>query len=428
MKQSVDTRSSAVTPTRLRSLAPSAAGPHRLPAVRSLAPKLAPDRFAPRKAQVLAPDQLGTTYTEDVARNAGLTDGQAFKMMHDMGITVLRLGAYWDQIQAKGPGQEDFSQLDRQLALARKYHMKVILTVGMKAPGWPEGHIPSWAMPKDLKRDHATFLQRSDAWLAQHWGWWAKHGYSSAPGTDLAQNADLRKHALAYDKMLVEHVAGDSNIVAFQVENEPGVQFGPVGDYVGANFVKQEAQAIRAADPARRPLALNVGIPLSKESEELIKMPEFSLVGLDVYPEPGVSALGKLRPGTIGERSRMVTDPRQAKALVEKSGKQAYVAEMQAEPWNPVEWNANKSMENFDAQRRNGFDVIFPWNVRFVFSQYQRGDKSEFEAWKAMGQDLQAKTPPPPDPHGSLLARIQDDCKGLVEFFSGNDRGRLLGY
>lgn len=387
-----------------------------------------PAAAPPRSRQVLAPDQLGTTYTEDVAKNAGLTDAQAFALMHKMGITVLRIGAYWDQIQPGGPSDANFAELDRQLALARQYGMKVVLTVGIKSPGWPEAHIPRWATPSHLKHDPPNFLQTADSWLAKHWSWWAKNGYQWPAGTDMAQSQALREHALAYDKMLVEHVAGDSNIVAFQVENEPGVQFGPQQDYIDAAFVQEEARAIKAADPRKRPLALNVGVPLSAESQQLIKMPEFDLIGLDIYPEPAGNFLNAARPLTVAERSRTVTDPQKIKALVESYGKQAYVAEMQAEPWNPVEWNATKTMENFDAQRRNGFDVIFPWNVRFVFSTLAKGDKSEFDAWKQMATDIQKNAPPPPDPRGSFFSRLSDDVRGFVEFFRGKDNGQLLGY
>ncbi|MBM3270643.1 MAG: beta-galactosidase [Candidatus Sericytochromatia bacterium] len=374
--------------------------------------------------RVLPANSLGTTYTKHAAQAGGLTHAEAFKLMHEMGVKVVRLGAYWDAIQAKGPDGYDFEEIDEQLALARQYGMKVVLSVGIKSPGWPEAYIPDWAKPKQLIPDKpATLRGKVDAWLGANWNFYRKVRGENAPPTNLAQDPDLRRHALAYAGKLVAHVAANEHIVAFQVENEPGMPFGPRHDYVGWDFVQEEARAIRAADPFGRPLAMNSSIPPRDQEKKMISSGLFSLVGFDIYPKPAGNFLGKDRPGSIGVDMRMNRAPRAAKAFAEKHGLETYVAEMQAEPWTVVGWNPGKTMTNFHAQRRNGFDMIMPWNIGYVFKELKNGNRSEFDAWKQIGRELEAGTPPPPPP--GLLDKARSVWRHLGELWTGVDSGKL---
>lgn len=400
-----------------------AARPQAVPA---LPGSMAPDSFARARRKILPPGpHLGTTYTRNAASSAGLSHAEAFALMHEMGIDVIRLGTYWDAIQPGGPGEFDFRELDEQLSLARQYGMKVILTVGMKAPGWPEGHIPGWAKPEELKADPPEgLIGKVDRFLADHLGLYrALRGDVRAP-TNLAQDPQLRRHALAYIAGVVEHVAPDANILAFQVENEPGVAFGPDKEYVGLDFVQEEARLIKEIDPARRPLAVNVGVPPSKRDEALMRSPDFDIVGLDIYPKPGTRILGKERPASMGVDYRMNVSSVAARKLAEKHGKEVYVAEMQAEDWNPVNWTASMSMEHFHAQRRNGFEILMPWNVGHVFRTYRSGDRSHFEAWKRMASEMQQGVMPPPDTR-SIRDRLADAWRHLTELVTGRDSGRI---
>lgn len=387
---------------------------------------MATDTFARAERKILPPGpHLGTSYTKWAASSAGLSHAEAFALMHEMGIDVLRLGSYWDAIQPDAPSKFDFRELDEQLALARKYGMKVILTLGMKSPGWPEGYVPGWARPKELKPDPPEgFLGKADRWLADSWDFYKKNRGDTRTPTNLAQDSKLREHALAYIKGVVEHVSSDQNILAFQVENEPGVAFGPNKEYVGLDFVKEEARLIKDTDPARRPLATNVGVPPSKHDEELIKSPDFDIVGLDIYPKPGGQFLGKPRPASVGVNQRMNVHSVDAKELAEKYGKEVYIAEMQAEDWKPVKWNAQMSIDHFHAQRRNGFQTIMPWNVGHVFRAYKDGDGSHFDAWKRMATEMRDDVEPPPDKR-NLFDRLGDAWRHLRELLTGEDTGKI---
>ncbi|HSR26302.1 MAG TPA: hypothetical protein VLW53_22290, partial [Candidatus Eisenbacteria bacterium] len=54
----------------------------------------------------------------------------------------MRLSTYWDEVDRAG-----YDELDRQLAEVERAGREVILTVGMKAQGWPEFAIPERLAP-----------------------------------------------------------------------------------------------------------------------------------------------------------------------------------------------------------------------------------------------------------------------------------------
>ncbi len=413
-----------VAPTRAPRTAPVGTA-ERVEAVQRLSLGGDALRVTSGPRRLLPANSLGTTYTKHAAQAGGLSHAEAFKLMSEMGVKVVRLGAYWDAIQPKGPDAYDFKEVDEQLALARQYGMKVVLSVGIKSPGWPEAYIPDWAKPKTpLVPDKPTTLWgKVDSWLGNHWDLYKKVRGENAPPTNLAQDTELRKHALAYSKALVSHVAAQDHITAFQVENEPGMPFGPKHDYVGWDFVQEEAKAIKEADPFRRPLAMNASVPPRDQEKTMMESGLFSLVGFDIYPKPGGNFLGKDRPGSLGVDMRMNRAPRAAKAFAEEHGLETYVAEMQAEPWNPVGWNPDKTMTNFHAQQRNGFDMIMPWNIGYVFKELQKGNRSEFDAWKQIGKDLREQTPPPPAP--GLVDKARSIWRHLGELWTGVDSGKI---
>ena len=65
------------------------------------------------------------------------------KALLNIGVRQFRLTSYWSDIEAH-PNQYNFSQLDWEFKLANEYHAKIILTIGLRQPRWPECHPPSW--------------------------------------------------------------------------------------------------------------------------------------------------------------------------------------------------------------------------------------------------------------------------------------------
>lgn len=87
---------------------------------------------------------LGTSFVEDYAESFGLDPKETLEaIFKDLGIRQVRLVSYWKEIEPT-PGKYDFSGLDWQFNLAKKYGARVSLAIGMRQPRWPECHEPKW--------------------------------------------------------------------------------------------------------------------------------------------------------------------------------------------------------------------------------------------------------------------------------------------
>jgi hypothetical protein len=91
------------------------------------------------------PLQLGATFIPDYAQSLGLNPEQTFDaLLNDLHIRNFRLVSYWSDLEPS-PGQYNFAQLDQEMQQAQAVHAHVTITLGLRQPGWPECHIPSWA-------------------------------------------------------------------------------------------------------------------------------------------------------------------------------------------------------------------------------------------------------------------------------------------
>lgn len=101
----------------------------------------------------------GMTFSAKYARELKLNPEKTLEAIFtDLGVKKVRLVAYWDQIQDKD-GHLDYSDLDWQIQMAKKYHAEVILAVGKRVPRWPECHVPSWALQLDKPAQDEALLK-----------------------------------------------------------------------------------------------------------------------------------------------------------------------------------------------------------------------------------------------------------------------------
>jgi len=97
-------------------------GPLRAPRGSSPAPcRSRSDYFSPRHATFL-----------------GLDWQRSSRRLEALHLKVIRLSAYWDQVDSEGYGQLDWLLNESQAS-----GQPVVLSVGMKGEGWPEFYIPS---------------------------------------------------------------------------------------------------------------------------------------------------------------------------------------------------------------------------------------------------------------------------------------------
>ncbi|HSX45653.1 MAG TPA: beta-galactosidase [Candidatus Saccharimonadia bacterium] len=90
------------------------------------------------------PLQQGVSFIPDYAQSLGVNPQKTMDALIGIGVKQFRLVSYWSDGEPQ-PGYYDFSQLDWEFQKAEATHVKVILTVGLRQPRWPECHAPNWA-------------------------------------------------------------------------------------------------------------------------------------------------------------------------------------------------------------------------------------------------------------------------------------------
>lgn len=138
-----------------------------------------------------------------------------FRLMKEANITVVRIAeSTWGTLEPQ-PGVFDFSHVDRMLAAAQRYRIKVIV-------GTPTYAIPTW-----LARQHPDVLVTRPEGQA-------KFGYRQ--NMDIT-NPDYRVAAKRVIEALIAHVAKHPAVIGYQVDNETK-PYNTAGPNVQAAFVK----------------------------------------------------------------------------------------------------------------------------------------------------------------------------------------------
>ena len=126
------------------------------------------------------------------------------KQMHELGFEFTHFAEFaWAQLEPQ-EGVYDFSWLDRAVALAAKYDLKVVMCTSTATP-------PVW-----LSRKYPEILLKSEDGTVQDHGA-RQHASFASPV--------YRKLAYRMIEELVRHYGNDSRIIGWQLENEPAVQF-----------------------------------------------------------------------------------------------------------------------------------------------------------------------------------------------------------
>ena len=126
------------------------------------------------------------------------------KQMHELGFEFTHFAEFaWAQLEPQ-EGVYDFSWLDRAVALAAKYDLKVVMCTSTATP-------PVW-----LSRKYPEILLKSEDGTVQDHGA-RQHASFASPV--------YRKLAYRMIEELARHYGNDSRIIGWQLDNEPTVQF-----------------------------------------------------------------------------------------------------------------------------------------------------------------------------------------------------------
>ena len=331
-----------------------------------------------------APVQVGISFSPFRAAYLGLDYKTAFRRLEAMHFRVIRLSTYWDQVDRDG-----YDQLDWLMNEARRSHQPIALTVGMKALGWPEFFIPASAMPIDGLRQ----------------------------GQDVAADSGFRDTALSFVSDTVRRYRDNPALIAWQVENEPFNRAGPRRLWIDAEFLRDEIDRVRQLDDHHRPLIVNafshfnlvfdqasarqgfdfrqwLGFDAdSAERDGLSVLGPGDVLGLDVYTAIGYQFLGhdhmSHADGDWPDRLARVRD------LAHKQGKQAWITEAQAEPWessdvnygNPKSTSPQAIRGIFENLKEAGFTTVLFWGSEYWLWQADHGDTRWIETVKTILRD-----------------------------------------
>ncbi len=317
-----------------------------------------------------SPPRLGTTFSQLQCRYLGVEYRAAFERVCSLGLEYLRLCSYWDEIEP-APGVFDFSVLDWLIETAERHGCHLMLTVGMKAPRWPEFHFPAWVQER---YETTSTTQPLDA------------------------NPALADLTLNFIERVMQHTRQSSRLKYWQVENEPFSALSVnAGRALSVGFVQREVALVRSlALPGQRVLLTN-SVSLTPFNMPAVAAFQASLpladgLGLNVYSKIATGPNSYQTPLPSVWHTLAAWHSR-----LRNMGKEAWIAEAQAEPWeyhqltptmrsNPP----SASPESADALVRRlaglGFSPILLWGCEYWYWHLTQGRE---RWWKAMEQLLQ---------------------------------------
>ncbi len=290
---------------------------------------------------------FGATFSKEYAQSLGLDWQAAYTaVLDDLGIRLLRIPAYWDEIEPQ-PGHFDFSDVDWQISEAARRGAKVVLAVGLKLPRWPECHAPGW---------------------------------TEGMGVD-----EIRRRQLVMVEAAVKHFRGEPAIVNWQIENEPLFQFGEDCPRLTADYLKDEVAAVKELDS--RPIILqdagefSTWGPTARYADTL---------GVSLYRVVWDKRFGYVRwPGLAAAYQLRA-------ALARRHVDKVIITELQAEPWvtesitkvpirdQLAQMNPDQLKNNVRFAERIGFPQAYFWGVEWWYWIKQQGHPEMWEAAKKM--------------------------------------------
>jgi len=297
----------------------------------------------------------------------------ALNAMDELGddFNFLRIGAYWEALE-KDENDYDWKELDELLdAIERKGKYGVLLTVGMKAPRWPEYYIPKWALPS------SPYTNKN---------------------AEISKDPQLRERTKNFIEAVVNRYKGRNVIKAWQVENEPMDRSGEKRWFIGADFVKEEAELIRSLD--QRPLVINCWCELQRIGSKPWEDDEYAvrnaiqygdILGLDIYPNID---------GNDSDKERRTKElPTKYIQRARDAGKDAWVIESQAETWvdkDEIKYNPKiEHVQSLVAQHiEQGFQCVLLWGFEWWW-EMKFTNPSQSDHWFAhiheLAQNFKAK-------------------------------------
>lgn len=288
--------------------------------------------------------KLGASFSHRFVKELGLEPKLALERLFELELDVVRLGVYWDEVEFER-GSYNWEEIESLLKLCEDRQQDVCLSVGMKAPRWPEFYIPQWVGELGEEERESAVLQMV--------------------------------------KKTVERMKKFDCIVGWQVENEPLDPSGPDGKRVDEKLLEREVEVVKVGDD--RPVMVNLwGNDMSSRGVWRKAAEIADIVGVDVYFWQFVTKkMGRaFYRGPRDRRSKLTS-------LVEEIGKPVWISELQAEPWeesmeeylseSPKSMSPVILKQNWEQVRYWSVAAVVFWGYEYWYWRYTKGDNRYFE-------------------------------------------------
>jgi hypothetical protein len=331
------------------------------------------------------PVVIGSTFSQKQAAYLGISSHDAFTASTELGFPLIRLGSYWSDVEPRR-GEFDFAKLDWLIDEAGQRKVGVVLTVGMKAPRWPEYFLPSWI----------------DA---------SEYGYGATVAGPTIQSA-----VLEYIRVVVERYRDNPVVQYWQVENEP---FDPAGSKqwrIDPGLLAEEISLVRSLDHHQRPVISTAYVQtnwLLDRRDQLLGnsrsghdlLPLVDILGLDIYLTVGARIAGFpiYFHATDDVVQRKLAD---YQAEASSLGREIWITEAQAEPWepgrivdvrpeNPPSQTPHAMLRTVEVLRAAGMQTILLWGVEHW---YMRRTVHQDPTWWESAERVASTTHSRPSP------------------------------
>ncbi len=294
--------------------------------------------------------EIGASFAHPHLSSMGYDPQKVLEDFAGLGLGWIRLGCYWNEIEPQ-ENNYDFSQLDPLIKFCEHKKIKVVLTVGMKAPRYPEYYVPDWVDPKQQENLVLKFIQKC-----------------------------------------IDRYKNYNCIKVWQIENEPFDPAGPKWQRLTKDLLQKECDLVRNIDPKRKILINLWGNELSKRKEYKKALDIADIAGFDFYLRHPLPFLKWLRryfgPLDSVKKIKQIVDE------IKSQKKDFWIVELQTEPWEPEETLTNKKNpksflpEHFQKNLAYGTQfepsVILLWGFEWWYHKKQCGDNRYWDEAKKL--------------------------------------------
>lgn len=309
---------------------------------------------------------VGVSLSHLHARNSGLDPLDLLDDVCDLGLGWVRLGVYWSEVEQL-EGDYSFESLHDLLRLCEQLNLKVILTVGMKAPRWPEFYLPNWIKSESNKWTFAHFSHDDERLLA---------------AVKLLIRESVRE-------------LGDYNCIkVWQIENEPLDASGKRQWRIGWDFLRSEVSTLRQRNLHAKILLTCWGNELNGRNVYSNLAELGDIVGIDLYPKiPNPLPVMKNVTPYIGPKdtdSKLLACANEIRSL----GKRFWITELQMEPWeegeetsgrsNPPSCMPSQISKNFEWVTQFEPEMVLLWGLEYWVWKREQGDDRWWKSVKAL--------------------------------------------